>query len=213
MSGATRIAPTICSTSRRRTLSRSSQPYASSEVRSRASTAMPRRQAGTSTPSSSRSARARSKSAAASASAARCGWIARSTPSSPSRTIPPDAPGSSRRAMSSSRRRADERSPTSPISIVPRASRAECSSRRKPIPRLVPDRPEDPRRVVDEREVVEHPRRTRAARSSRPPNGSTRRPKSSGLSDTAIALIVKSRRKRSSRSPARSTVGSAPGAS
>ena len=50
-------------------------------------------------------------------------------------------------------------------------------------------------------------RRTRASRSARPPYGSTSRPKSSAPSDAAIALIVKSRRKRSSRSPARSTVG------
>ena len=31
----------------------------------------------------------------------------------------------------------------------------------KPVPRLVPDRAEDPRRVVDEREVVEHPQQPR----------------------------------------------------
>src|SRR5947209_620491 len=46
------------------------------------------------------------------------------------------------------------------------------------------------------------------SRSRRPPKGSTSPPKSSPLSETAMALIVKSRRKRSSRIVACSTVGS-----
>ena len=45
--------------------------------------------------SSSRSATAREKSAAAASSPRRCGWIARSAPSSPSRRMPSAAPASS----------------------------------------------------------------------------------------------------------------------
>jgi hypothetical protein len=55
------IAPTMRSMSRRRTFRRSSQSYASSEVSSRASAAIPSRQTGTSTPSSSLSSSAPSE--------------------------------------------------------------------------------------------------------------------------------------------------------
>ena len=83
----------------------------------------------------------------------------------------------------------------------------------EPVPRLVADRAEDPRGVVDERQVVEHPQQACLRGPLGPRTGSKSRPKLAGSSDTAMALIVKSRRKRSSRSPARSTVGSAPGES
>ena len=54
------------------------------------------------------------------------------------------------------------------------------------VPVLVADRPEDARRVLDEREVVQHAQRAAAARSSLPPNGSTSRPKSSPLRDAPL---------------------------
>ena len=40
--------------------------------------------------------------------------------------------------------------------MQPRRRRAVCSSKRKPVARLVADAAEDARRIVDEREVVEH---------------------------------------------------------
>ncbi len=78
---------------------------------------------------------------------------------------------------------------------------------------LVAHRPEDARRVFDEAQVVEH--HDAPARAGRRGRRSSRAapPKSRGLSDTAMALIEKSRRARSPRMVACSTLGSAAGKS